>query len=130
VNRRRRPALKYFWEELLIKLFVDNVLLYKFFKCHRLTSRSFFIRNRQFHLCARCTGLLVGYIVSPLFLLLGEFAARAFIVFCTALILDGTTQILGWRQSNNTLRFATGLGTGATLLAFIWVLIRPVLKLG
>jgi uncharacterized membrane protein len=58
--------------------------------------------------------------VSPVFLLFGEYAYKAFFVFSAALILDGTTQLLGWRESNNLLRFVTGFGTGAMLLAFIW----------
>lgn len=107
-------------ENLLIKIFVDNIYLYKCIKCHRLTSRSFFVRNRQFHVCSRCTGLIAGYFVSPVFLLFGEYAYKAFFVFSAALILDGTTQLLGWRESNNLLRFVTGFGTGAMLLAFIW----------
>jgi len=131
MNNRQKSLLKNLWEELLIKLFVDNVLLYKLVRCHRLNSRSFFIRNRQFHVCARCTGLLVGYAVSPLFLLLGENAFIGFIISCTALILDGITQLLGWRESNNRLRFVTGFGTGATSLSLVWFIVSrlaPMLR--
>ncbi|WP_081594683.1 DUF2085 domain-containing protein [Allocoleopsis franciscana] len=124
MNRGQRLSLKHLWEELLIKIFVDNILLYKFVKCHRLSSRSFFVRNRQFHVCARCTGLIVGYTVSPIFLLFSEFASKLFVVFCTALAIDGVTQLLGWRYSNNKLRFATGFMTGATSLSFLWFIIR------
>lgn len=116
-------VLKNCWENLLIKLFVDNVLLYKIVRCHRLSCRSFFVRNRQFHICARCTGLLVGCAVSPLFLLLGERAFIAFAISCTALTLDGVTQLFGWRESNNKLRFVTGFGTGATSLPLAWLIL-------
>jgi uncharacterized membrane protein len=118
------------WEQLLIKLFVDNVLLYKYVRCHRLSSRSFFVTNRQFHICARCTGLLVGQAISPLFLVFGQYTFRVFIISCTALVLDGTTQLLGWRESNNNLRFITGFGTGATSLSLLWIVIYHALKLG
>lgn len=131
MKNRQKPLLENLWEELLIKLFVDNVLLYKLVKCHRLSSRSFFVRNRQFHVCARCTGLLVGYAVSPLFLLFGEHAFIGFIISCTALILDGITQLLGWRESNNRLRFITGFGTGATSLSVVWLIVSrlaPMLR--
>jgi uncharacterized membrane protein len=129
MNQPERITLKNIWEVLLIKLFVDNVFLYKFVRCHRLSSRSFFVRNRQFHICARCTGLLIGYAISPLFLLLEEFMAKTFIIFSAFLILDGTTQLFSFRQSNNTLRFFTGLGTGATSLSFMWFIIHHALGL-
>jgi uncharacterized membrane protein len=115
--------LKLLYEEILIRLFVDNTLLYKIFHCHRLSSRSFFVRNRQFHVCARCTGLIAGYIISPLLLPINEYAARFFLIACTALIADGLTQLLKWRESNNRLRVVTGFVTGATSLSFIWVLV-------
>ena len=126
---RKQRSLKVYAEDLLIRLFVDNVFLHKYFKCHRLSSRSFFIRNRQFHVCARCTGLISGYLISPVFLLILEPAYKAFFFFCAALIMDGVSQLLKWRESNNSLRFITGLGTGATLLAFIAGIIVHALKL-
>ncbi len=116
--------IKQRYEEILIRLFVDNTLLYKFIHCHRLSSRSFFVKNRQFHVCARCTGLITGYIISPLLLLVSDYASKIFIFSCTTLALDGLTQLMGWRESNNKLRFITGLTTGATSLAFLWVSIN------
>ena len=128
MKKRKRLTLKDIWEDLLIKLFVDNIFLYKIVRCHRLSSRSFFVKNRQFHVCARCTGLLTGYTLSPLFLLAEELMAKAFMVFCTLLILDGTTQLLNLRKSNNILRFITGLGAGTTFLSFMWFIIYHALK--
>lgn len=31
-----------------------------FFGCHCLPERSFFIKGKQFPICSRCTGILVG----------------------------------------------------------------------
>lgn len=121
MNRRlKKFRLKLLYEEMLIKLFIDNVFLYRFVRCHRLSSRSFFVRNRQFHVCARCTGLIAGYVISPLLLPLSDYASKIFAVSCTALVLDGVTQLIGWRESNNRLRFFTGFTTGATALSFLW----------
>lgn len=121
MNRKFKSRLKHLYEEILIKLFVDNIFLYKFVHCHRLSSRSFFVRNRQFHVCARCTGLITGYVISPLLLPVSFYASKIFIVSCAALVLDGVTQLIGWRESNNRLRLLTGFTTGATALAFLWV---------
>ena len=124
MNRGSKSRLKRLYEEILIKLFVDNVLLYKFVHCHRLSSRSFFVRNRQFHVCARCTGLIAGYMVSPLLLLVSDYASKLFIVSCTVLVVDGVTQLIKWRKSNNRLRVVTGFMTGATALSFLYVFIN------
>lgn len=121
MNRKLKSRLKHLYEEILIKLFIDNIFLYKFVHCHRLSSRSFFVRNRQFHVCARCTGLITGYVTSPLILLVSDYASKIFMISCTALVLDGVTQLLGWRKSNNRLRLITGFATGATALSFLWV---------
>ncbi|MGZ3546279.1 MAG: DUF2085 domain-containing protein [Gemmatimonadaceae bacterium] len=84
--------------------------------CHRLPSRSFAVGGRQFHLCARCTGLSVGIILSlaliPFRGMLTPFAL-GFLALASA---DALTQYAGWRESTNELRFLTGLSTGATLL--------------
>lgn len=81
--------------------------------CHRRPDRSFFFRGRQFPVCARCTGILLGYLSFPLFL----FGVLNLSLLVTLLLLiptlvDGFTQALGWRESNNWLRFATGLLVG------------------
>ncbi len=124
MNCKLNNKLKKYYEEILIKLFIDNTLLYKFVNCHRISSRSFFVRNRQFHVCARCTGLIAGCIISPLFLPVSEHASKIFIFSFMVLLFDGVTQIMRWRKSNNRLRVITGFMTGATTLSFFWVTIN------
>jgi len=111
-------------EELLIRIFVDNIYLHKFIGCHRLSNRSFFIQNRQFHICARCTGLLIGIIISmPLLLLpIRNFVGYLFPVFLTLLVVDGLTQKFKLRESNNALRFFSGVTTNATLMPFLFLI--------
>lgn len=40
----------------------------EFTVCHRLPQRSFFWKGRQFPVCARCTGIHIGYLSLFLFL--------------------------------------------------------------
>jgi uncharacterized membrane protein len=88
--------------------------------CHCRADRSFFIKGRQFPLCARCTGILAGNITMPFFLFdvfyLNIWWALALIV---PAYIDGWSQLYFRRSSNNTLRFFTGLlmGIGLTALA-------------
>lgn len=107
------------WEKLLIRLFVDNLVLDKYWCCHQKQERSFFVRCRQFHLCARCTGIFTGYCLSPLFWwLVGDKVIPCFIFFTSIMAVDGLTQLWEMRESVNLLRFITGLGFGLTFIPF------------
>ena len=81
--------------------------------CHCRPDRSFFWKGKQFPVCARCTGTLVGFAFLPLFALkvLCLNFIWALILHVPALI-DGGTQALKWRESNNILRLATGIALG------------------
>ncbi len=110
---------RHFYQKLLIRLFVDNLTLDKYWSCHQKQERSFFVRGRQFHICARCTGIFTGCIFSPFLCFLScEELIKSF-TFCVSIMaLDGFTQLFGWRESSNILRFITGLGFGLTLAPF------------
>jgi uncharacterized membrane protein len=79
---------------------------------------------RQLHVCARCTGLLVGVVVSPLLVLWNaQSALPAFLMALAILTADGMTQLRGWRSSTNALRFSSGLATG---LLFVPALVQSI----
>jgi uncharacterized membrane protein len=111
-------------QALATRLFVANPYL-ALWHCHRRCERSFFVRGRQFGVCARCTGLLVGGVLSPLAVPLG--AGVLVPAACAAMVLlaiDGGSQLAGWRASTNRLRLVTGLaagllGPGAVLVLII-----------
>jgi len=86
--------------------------------CHQLKSRSYVICGKGMYICARCTGIFTGFFATSilLFFLYGFFHAglRFFYVLLlfVPLFLDGMTQLLGMRRSNNALRLFTGYLTG------------------
>ena len=80
--------------------------------CHQLPERSFFFRNYQFPLCARCTGILIGeFLALPLWLLF-----QPPLLLTIALIIpmacDGILQYVFSVMSNNIRRVITGLFAG------------------
>lgn len=84
-----------------------------FVSCHRLAERSFFYKGRQFPVCARCTGLVIGYLVYPFMLFrLIEISLLMNVIFQLPMLIDGGTQAWSLRESNNTLRFLTGVLSG------------------
>ena len=117
-----------FSDKILVKMFIDNVYLHRFIGCHRLSDRSFFVHNRQFHICARCTGLLVGLFISMILLILPirKYVALSFPIFFGILALDGLTQKFNLRKSNNLLRFFTGITTASTFLPFLFLVLTKI----
>lgn len=92
-----------------------------FFGCHARPDRSFYFRGRQFPICARCTGELVGMIAGiPLAVIAGcpEFWVMALLMF--PMIFDGFLQLLTSYESGNLRRLLTGILFG---IAFVYLLI-------
>ncbi len=99
--------------------------VYLMFKplCHQLPQRSFFLFGHKLAVCARCTGVYLGLFVGGVFAaLLLSFGAMqkplgmgVFLVALAPAFVDGTTQLVGLRQSTNVLRLATGFLAGAAV---------------
>ena len=91
----------------------------EFVTCHRYPERSFFWNGRQFPLCARCTGIYVGFCIAPIFWfgwVIPTLLWSVLLILPTA--IDGFTQAYLHRESTNWLRMSTGLVAGAGLIMF------------
>jgi len=94
---------------------------FKLVFCHRIPERTFKIGKRYFPVCARCTGLYMGMFFYFIFSYLFYFDYTIlYIIFGVIMVLptfiDGLTQLISLRESNNKLRFFTGLLGGIGLL--------------
>ena len=99
----------------------------RLFYCHCRPDRSFFWRGRQFPICARCTGQLVGLLLGiPLFIV-GRFPLYVCAALLLPLIADGFLQLLTRYESTNPRRFITGtlFGLGLYELA-AWAAVQAV----
>jgi uncharacterized membrane protein len=99
-------------------------LLFRVF-CHGLPERCLYLWNTPMPICARCTAIYAGLMLSfALFAILPrmrEPVARV-VLYAAALpmAIDGFTQLAGMRLSSNSLRIETGLLAG---MAFgVWAL--------
>ncbi|PKP59696.1 MAG: hypothetical protein CVT88_04880 [Candidatus Altiarchaeales archaeon HGW-Altiarchaeales-1] len=91
--------------------------------CHRLPERSFFFQGKQFPVCARCTGIIAGMLFMPIFHFeIIHPTVLLVILFMIPTAIDGTTQALGKRVSNNNLRFVTGTLFGMSQVASIVII--------
>ncbi len=88
--------------------------------CHQIPSRSFFYKDWQFPICARCTGIHLGYLSFPIFLFsLFNLNLWLSIVFIIPTLIDGLTQAFLNRESNNWLRFTSGIAAGIGCMSLI-----------
>jgi uncharacterized membrane protein len=90
----------------------------EFVFCHQKPERSFFWKGKQFPVCARCTGIHIGYLTMPLFLF--SVIKISLLVSCLCLIptlVDGLTQAYWNRESNNFLRVSTGFLFGVAVMS-------------
>ena len=79
------------------------------FNCHCLPERSFFFRGRQFPVCARCTGVIAGYVLGIISAFLLIFDWYIALILMIPLITDGFIQHLTKYESNNIKRLITGI---------------------
>jgi uncharacterized membrane protein len=81
--------------------------IFRFFSifCHQLPYRSLFFGDIQCPVCARCASIYVFWLLLALLL--------------APTGIDGTTQLMGWRESTNVLRLITGAPYG---LGYAYVL--------
>lgn len=103
--------------------------------CHRLPDRTFNIKGHYFPVCARCTGFYIGafsYFIYVYFYYV-QYTSSLIILAILMLLpafLDGFTQLLNFRISNNTLRLFTGLigGVGLAILvkALKWMILMNI----
>lgn len=85
--------------------------------CHQLPERSFFFRQYQFPVCARCTGVLIGQVIAAVLLLAGCRISPLWVgVLAVPMGADWLVQYCKVRPSTNPRRFVTGVLFGVGYL--------------
>lgn len=103
---------------------------YKIFRCHQLSDRSFHYHDVQFPLCARCTGILFGFIIfGPIISIFTFGNMYVSIGLILLMCLDGLVQMFTKYKSNNIKRLITGIGFGYALFSFIVHIIIKIIYL-
>jgi len=94
--------------------------------CHQLPERSFFIAGHQLAVCARCTGLYVGFVlVLMLYPLVRSLRVtttpdRKFLFWAAVpLVVDFSLTFFGIWENTHTSRFLTGLLLGGVTVLYV-----------
>ena len=78
--------------------------------CHRQKDRCLTIFGYTSFLCARCTGIAIGFLLSVLVSFFNlSFPPIVAFGLMLPLIVDGVSQFFNLRTSNNLIRLATGI---------------------
>ncbi|MGL5549893.1 MAG: DUF2085 domain-containing protein [Culicoidibacterales bacterium] len=95
-------------------------ILYKWlpicFGCHCRSERSFHWQQRQFPICARCTGELVGMIAAIGLFFVVDLGIGVNLLLMLPMIVDGFVQLLTRYESTNWRRLITGILFGYGLV--------------
>lgn len=96
----------------------------KYWGCHQIAERSFFINGYQFPVCARCTGIIIGEVAFIIFALLSFRVNIIFsLLFMIPLIIDGTFQLKTSYVSNNIKRLISGMLFGFGFFSTVFCII-------
>lgn len=99
-------------------------------QCHQMPERSFFWKEYQFPVCARCFGMLIGYLLGVLIFIFYRLPIVIAIVFCLITFIDWFLQYLGILESTNGRRLITGVlgGIGVVIIPlslisifYVWI---------
>jgi len=78
--------------------------------------------------CARCTGVILGYLIAiPTFFLFG-FSKLLSIGGCAVLLVDWLQQAMGVRKSTNKRRLISGVLGGYGIMSLQLFIIKQVVK--
>ncbi|MFB6075545.1 MAG: DUF2085 domain-containing protein [Candidatus Aenigmatarchaeota archaeon] len=117
-----------------LKRIRDYIILKIGSLCHRKESRSFHTNSHQSIVCTRCSSIYIGFLLTFVFLLLyGFYYVNISIIFAILLIvpiiIDGLTQAMKYRKSNNKLRIVSGLMLGSSFSLLLGKSIQENLNL-
>lgn len=97
--------------------------------CHQRPDRSFFWHGYQFPVCARCTGVLLSYLISiPIYLWLGS-GWNVCLPAMAVMLIDWLIQYVGIRESTNFRRFLTGICGGYGIMTAQILLVKQLINL-
>lgn len=105
--------------------------------CHQMGKRSFFWKQWQFPVCARCTGVIIGNILSLIFYWFIYNKVILLVisgVFSLIMLTDWLIQYFRVRESTNIRRLASGIlggfGVCCIFLYVVWdILVKMVVNL-
>jgi uncharacterized membrane protein len=120
----------------ILYTYLTNIVIPK--GCHQLPERSFFYKNNQYPVCARCTGVAVGQLFGIITTAIILYIRIKYLIYLTILLstpmcIDWSVQYFFQIISTNKRRLISGIlcgiGFGALYLAILHFIIKMVLSI-
>lgn len=96
--------------------------------CHQRPDRSFFANGLQFPVCARCTGVLIGYLVTVPAVIMFDVKICHCVVFALIMLTDWLIQRIGVAESTNIRRLVSGIFGGVGIFAAEILIIEIIVE--
>ena len=112
----------------LMKFWIKLMQFGKRLGCHQIAERSFFFKGYQFPVCARCTGVILGEIVSIFCLFFFKIDWWILLLLLAPMAIDWGLQFFNILKSDNIRRIITGLLGGFSLTYLYYYLIISIIK--
>ena len=87
--------------------------------CHQKPERTIYIKGKPLPVCARCTGILVGFLFSFIGIWFINCKNRYLAIMLLPMIIDGSVQRFSNYESTNTRRIITGFLFGGSITLLI-----------
>lgn len=98
--------------------------------CHQLPERSFFYKGKQFPVCARCTGVSIGQLLSVIVnIRFKNISPVLSILSLSCMGADWLIQETGIKESTNRRRLLTGILGGFGLFNLYFYFLRRIFSL-
>jgi len=109
-----------------------NILIEKigFSVCHQLPAKSLNIGGIYLPICARCSGIYIGFFIAALILFImfrkkesnlpPIYILVILCLFIFSTVVDGILSYFGHFETNNNIRFITGFLCGSSIMAIIY----------
>lgn len=96
--------------------------------CHQKPERSFFIRSYQMPVCARCTGVVTGYLAAiPIYMMTG-FHPIISLAGCLIILIDWLLQQMRIIESTNLRRVISGCMGGFGVMSLQLYIVTCILS--
>jgi len=97
--------------------------------CHQKDERSFHFGIRKFPLCARCTGIYVGFFIGMIIIWLFVLPPLLSLFLILLMVVDGYAQLKTRYESTNTKRFITGFLFGVATVSLLVALLASLSRM-
>lgn len=123
MNQQGKQTIK---QDNIYRLWCKCMKLGETTGCHQLPERSFYIKGYQLPICARCTGVILGYILALPLSILGFFKYKLSILCCGLMFVDWLLQACNIKKSSNKRRLITGILGGYGILSLQYNIVKKV----